>query len=87
MILAFKKIKKVYAWENIQLLALALTIIGQITVGQWFLLGQGLWWISNVIALARDFALRRPIADKIKNAALLGITSGLILLNLFGGMF
>lgn len=66
-------------WENIQLLVLGLTIVGQMTVGIIFLLGQGLWLVSNTIALIRDFALHRPPADKIKNAVLTSITFGIIL--------
>ena len=58
---------KVKAWENVQLFVLTLTIIG-----------QSIWLIANTIALARDFALKRPIADKIKNATLWAITCGLV---------
>lgn len=74
-------------WENIQLLGLGLTITGQITIGLWFLVGQGLWLAANLIAVARDFILKRPMADKIKDIALTAITAGLIALNLFGGLF
>lgn len=66
-------------WENIQLGVLALTIIGQVTVGASFILGQGLWLVANSIALLRDFALGRPAADKLKNATLWAITCGLVI--------
>lgn len=79
-----KKQKVTFAWENLQLLVLAGTIFGQCTVGASFLLGQGVWAACNTIALIRDFVLRRPAADKIKNAALLGITVGLIVAYLLG---
>lgn len=82
-----KKSTKVLVWENLQLLGLALTIFGQVTIGASYLLGQGVWLVANIIALVRDFVLHRPAADKIKNGALLGITSGLIFLNVFGGLF
>lgn len=82
-----KKDRKTLIWENLQLIGLALTIVGQITVGAWFLVGQGLWFVSNIIAVSRDFVLKRPAADKIKNITLTGITAGLIILNIFGGMF
>lgn len=82
-----KKDMKTLIWENLQLLVLALTIIGQITVGIWFLVGQGIWFISNIITVVRDFVLKRPAADKIKNIALTAITAGLIILNVFGGLF
>lgn len=82
-----KKPLKVTIWENMQLLGLTLTIIGQVTVGAWFLVGQGLWLVANLIAVTRNFILKRAMADKIKDITLTGITIGLILLNVFGGMF
>lgn len=68
----------VKTWENIQFLVLILTIVGQVTVGASFIIGQSVWLIANTIALVRDFALKRPIADKTKNATLWAITCGLI---------
>lgn len=82
-----RKPLKIAVWENMQLLGLTLTIIGQITVGAWFLLGQGLWLIANLIAVTRNFVLKRAMADKVKDITLTGITAGLIVLNLFGGLF
>ncbi len=70
--------KKMKVWENIQLFVLMLTIIGQVTVGASFIIGQGLWLVANTIALIRDFILKRPTADKIKNATLWAITCGLV---------
>lgn len=68
----------VKVWENLQLVVLGLTIFGQITVGPWFLLGQSVWLVANVISLVRDFILARPYADKIKNATMTAITVGII---------
>lgn len=82
-----KKSKFIIFWENIQLLGLGLTIAGQITVGAWFIVGQGLWLVANIIAVVRDFILHRPMADIVKDSALTAITMALIALNLFGGMF
>lgn len=84
---ATKKPLKVLVWENLQLLGLALTIFGQITVGAWYLVGQGVWLAANLIAVARNFALHRATADKIKDITLTAITGALIALNIFGGMF
>ena len=65
--------------ENLQLLGLALTIIGQILVRfDLALVAQSIWLAANMIALGRDFYLYRPVADKIKNAALTALTFGLI---------
>lgn len=79
-----KKSTKQLIWENLQLLVLAGTIAGQCIIGASFLIGQGIWWVCNAIALIRDFALHRPPADKIKNASLLGITTGLIVIYFLG---
>lgn len=73
-----KAAKRTKVWENVQLFVLMLTIIGQVTVGASFIIGQGVWLIANTIALVRDFALKRPVADKIKNATLWAITCGLV---------
>jgi len=63
--------------ENLQLLGLALTIIGQIIIGGTYIGGQGVWLVANLIAVFRDFYLHRPLADKIKNGTLTAITLGL----------
>ncbi len=66
--------------ENLQLLGLALTIMGQVLVRfDLALVAQSIWLAANVIALGRDFYLYRPVADKIKNAALTALTLGLVI--------
>ena len=66
--------------ENLQLLGLALTIIGQVLVRfDLALVAQCIWLAANIIALGRDFYLYRPVADKIKNAALTALTLGLVI--------
>lgn len=66
--------------ENLQLLGLALTVIGQVLVRfDLALVAQLIWLAANVIALGRDFYLYRPWADKIKNAALTALTLGLVI--------
>ena len=65
--------------ENLQLLGLALTIIGQVLVRfDLALVAQSIWLAANIIALGRDFYLYRPVADKVKNAALTALTLGLV---------
>lgn len=71
--------------ENLQLLGLALTIMGQVIIGSSYIAGQGLWLVSNLIAIFRDFYLHRPMADKVKNITLTGITLGLVVVWLLGG--
>jgi len=73
-----KKPTKILVWENLQLLALAGTIVGQVVVGASFLIAQSIWLAANILSLVRDFALHRPVADKVKNACLTALTVGLI---------
>lgn len=70
--------RKTWAWEQVSLVVLALTIVGQITVGAWFILGQALWCGANVTACVRNIALKRPVADCVKDAVMLAITIGII---------
>ena len=53
--------------ENLQLLGLALTIMGQVLVRfDLALTAQTIWLVANIIALGRDFYLERPWAQKVK---------------------
>lgn len=72
--------KHVKMVENVQLLGLALTILGQVLVRfDLALTAQCIWLAANIIALGRDFYLARPWADKIKNAALTALTLALVI--------
>lgn len=74
-----KERKHIKFVENLQLLGLGLTIVGQVLVRfDLALVAQLIWLAANVIALGRDFYLERPWADKIKNAALTALTAGLV---------
>lgn len=75
-------LRKVF--ENLQYLNLGLTIIGQITVGSLFILGQGLWLVANIIAVVRDFVLQRPSADIVRDSVMTAITVGIIAIWLLG---
>ena len=70
-------------FENLQYVVLILLIVGQCTVGVNFYLGQGVYLIANIVAVTRNFKLRRPAADKVKECSCLAITIGLIIFNLF----
>ena len=74
-----KERKHIKFVENLQLLGLGLTIMGQVLVRfDLALVAQLIWLGANVLALGRDFYLERPWADKIKNAALTALTAGLV---------
>lgn len=77
-------LKRQAMWENLQLLTLFGTVLGQILVGGLYFAAQGVWLACNVLALVRDFKLERPKADKVKNAGLCGVTVALIVLRAFG---
>ena len=72
--------KHVKLVENLQLLGLGLTIIGQVLVRfDLALVAQSIWLTANLIALGRDFYLERPAADKIKNSCLSALTLALVI--------
>lgn len=73
-----------WLWEQVSLLVLGLTIIGQITVGAWFIFGQAVWCAANVTAVLRNIALKRPLADCVKDGVMLAITIGIITCWTFG---
>lgn len=67
-------------WEGIGYLTLALCIIGQITVGKWYLLAQSVYLAANISGVLRDFALKLPTANKVRDIAFTAITIALIIL-------
>lgn len=69
-------------WENSMYAIIVLLVIGQITVGWLFYVGQGAYLVGNIISVLRDFKMDRPKADKIKNLLFTAITIGLIMLRM-----
>lgn len=70
-------------WNRALYFVLALTILGQMTIGLSYLVGQGMWLVANLITVWRDFALDRPRADKVKDVCMLCLTIGLVAIYLF----
>lgn len=66
--------------ENLQYLTLIGLLTAQCVVGKNFVVGQFVYLFANVIAVYRSFALQRPMADKVKDCACMGITIGLLAL-------
>lgn len=62
--------------ENLQYVALALTIAGQVTIGANYYIGQGCYLLANIIAVYRNVKLDRPMPDKVRDWALTGLTVG-----------
>ena len=73
-------------WENSMYAVIVLLVIGQMTVGWLFYVGQGAYLIGNIINVLRDFKMNRPKADKIKNLLFTAITIGLIMLRMLNVM-
>lgn len=69
-------------FENLSYVGLAGLIIAQCIIGKWYIAGQAVYLLCNLIFLSRSFILKRPIADKIKDSSCTAITIGLILLAL-----
>lgn len=63
--------------------SIVFTVLGQCIVGGSFYIGQVGFLIANTVNIVRDFALKRPAADKIKNVTFWAITVGIIFFNYF----
>lgn len=70
-------------WENIGYFGLGLCLFGNITVGYFYLVAQFVYLLANGINLIRNFALNRPMADKVRDLAFFVITIALIILKIF----
>lgn len=67
-------------WEIIGYISLVGLIIGQITIGFSFWIGQTAYLISNIIITIRCFAIKQSTSDKVKNIALTAICVGIIII-------
>ena len=77
------KISSEKVWEGVAYVCLALTIAGQVFTTMNVLIAQVVWLISNVLFVMRDFTLKRPTSDKVKDVAMLGLTIGIVIVLLF----
>lgn len=73
-------------WNNMGYLVMALLLIGQVTVGWLFMVGQGAYLVGNALNIVRDFKLGRPASDKVKNICFGAITLGLMVVYVFKGV-
>lgn len=74
--------KNNWKWEMLGYVGLILCVVGQITVGYWYLVAQVVYLIANITGVVRDFALGLPNANKVKDVVFTGITVGLIIVYL-----
>lgn len=81
-----KMLKKLWEnkifWECIGYITLALCVFGQIAVGYWYMVAQLAYLISNIAAVVRDFALKLPPANKVRDIVFTAITIALIVIKL-----
>jgi hypothetical protein len=64
---------------NLQYVVLGLIMIGQAASVVSVLGGQMAYLLCNIVALYRVFALGRPLADKVKDLACLGLTVAILI--------
>lgn len=76
-------IKKEHIWEVLGYIAIAAALIGQIIIGENFLLGQGGFLIANIINTLRCFVIKQNMADKVRNVCFLAVTIGLMAVHLW----
>lgn len=81
-----KKTKIETIFITLNYLVIGLLIVGQCIVGSDFIIGQCAYLIANIISVLRNFILKRPMADKIKDCSCTAITVGLIGIKLLGGI-
>ena len=65
-------------WTELNYFVIIVLIIGQIVTKTDFFIGQMTYLVANIVSFIRCFILHRPLADKVKDGCMLGITSGLI---------
>ena len=75
--------KSTILWETIGYITLLLCVIGQITVGWYFILAQSLYLLANIIGVIRDIALKLPRANLVRDIVFTGITIALIIIRIF----
>ena len=79
-----KTIKKF--WELINYAALIGLIIGQVTIGFFFYIGQITFTFlaTDVIILIRSIAIKQNKSDIVKNAAMTGIAAAVLIIKILG---
>lgn len=75
-------IKSQMVWKELNYLVLITLITAQCVVKADFLIGQFVYLFANTLSFVRCFILRRPIADRIKDGCMLGITVGLVVMTM-----
>lgn len=69
-------------WENLNYIILIGLILGQIFIGTNFILGESIYILTDIFILSRDFGLKRPVSDKVKNGTLTAFAMCSLLINM-----
>ena len=72
--------KKLNVQELIGYICIGLLVIGNITVGKFYLFAQVVYLVANGAQTVRSFVLNQPTADKTRNVVFTGITIALIII-------
>jgi hypothetical protein len=72
--------KKETIWEIIGYVLLAGLVIGQVTIGYWYLFAQFVYLICNITNVVRDFAQNMPTSYKVKDICFSALTLALIII-------
>lgn len=77
--------KKSVIWEIMGYIALGLLIVGQVTIGFSFWIGQIAYLVADIIVTIRCFAVKQETSDKVKNIALTAICIGVMIVKFISG--
>lgn len=75
--------KKEKFWELVGYITLAGLIVGQITIGFDFWIGQMSYLATDVIIMVRGFIINQPTSDKVKNVAMTAICLAVSIVKFF----
>ena len=78
-----RKLLSFEKWELIGYISLAGLILGQVTIGFNFWIGQYSFLVADIIILIRSFAIKQATSDKVKNICMTAICIGVILVKMF----
>ena len=75
--------KKEIFWEVVSYFILALLVIGQVTIGKYYLFAQAIYFIANICGVIRDCAIKLPKSNIIRDICFASISLGLIIIRIF----
>lgn len=77
-----KTVKKF--WEIVNYIALVGLVVGQITIGFFFYVGQITFLATDIVILVRSIAIKQNKSDIIKNVCMTAIAAGVLIIKLLG---